>query len=51
MAGEIKEFTGIDDPYEEPQHPEIRIETTKASAEANAWTILNQLIAEGFVVG
>jgi sulfate adenylyltransferase len=49
--GEIIGFTGIDDPYEEPQHPEIRIETTKTSAEANAWTILNQLIAEGFVVG
>jgi adenylylsulfate kinase len=26
--GEIKEFTGIDDPYEEPSEPELRIDTT-----------------------
>ncbi|KAA3659919.1 MAG: bifunctional sulfate adenylyltransferase/adenylylsulfate kinase [Chloroflexi bacterium] len=48
--GEITGFTGIDDPYEAPHHPEIRVETTQASAEANAWAILNQLIDKGFVV-
>ena len=27
LAGEIKEFTGVSDPYEEPHHPEIIVET------------------------
>lgn len=30
-AGEIKQFTGIDDPYEEPENPEIKIDTTNLS--------------------
>ncbi|WP_421931002.1 sulfate adenylyltransferase subunit CysN [Phenylobacterium sp.] len=30
-AGELKNFTGIDSPYEEPEAPEIRIDTTKTS--------------------
>ena len=28
-AGELKNFTGIDSPYEPPEHPEIRIDTTR----------------------
>ena len=32
-AGELKNFTGIDSPYEAPEAPEIRIDTTKLSAE------------------
>jgi bifunctional enzyme CysN/CysC len=35
-AGELKNFTGVDSPYEAPEHPEIRIDTTKASAEEAA---------------
>jgi Rrf2 family protein len=36
-AGQIKGFTGIDAPYESPEHPELRIDTTRASvAEAVA---------------
>src|SRR6185436_4611015 len=31
--GELKNFTGIDSPYEPPEHPEIRIDTTALSAE------------------
>jgi adenylylsulfate kinase-like enzyme len=30
--GEIKQFTGIDQPYEEPQHPEVIIDTNKLSS-------------------
>lgn len=30
-AGEVKNFTGIDSPYESPKHPDIRIETNKVS--------------------
>jgi sulfate adenylyltransferase len=47
--GEIRGFTGIDDPYESPQHPEVRIETIEHSAEDNARFILNRLIEVGLV--
>jgi sulfate adenylyltransferase len=47
--GEIRGFTGIDDPYEVPQHPELRIETTNYTAEENARQILAMLIDRGFV--
>lgn len=47
--GLITGFTGIDDPYEAPRHPEIRIETVQKTAEENAWIILNFLIEQGFV--
>jgi adenylyl-sulfate kinase len=30
-AGEVKNFTGIDSPYEQPKNPDIRIETHKVS--------------------
>ncbi len=32
-AGQLKNFTGIDSPYEPPEEPELRIDTTKLSAE------------------
>jgi bifunctional enzyme CysN/CysC len=35
-AGELKNFTGVDSPYEAPEHPEIRIDTTSLSAEQAA---------------
>lgn len=47
--GEIKGFTGIDDPYEEPQHPEIRLETEKTSPETNVDTILEYLTNHRFI--
>ena len=45
--GEIKGFTGIDDPYEEPLNPEIVLNTTECSAEENARQIIKQLIERG----
>jgi adenylylsulfate kinase len=48
-AGEIKGFTGIDDPYEAPEKPEILIETEKTSAEAAAQQILAYLEEKGFL--
>jgi hypothetical protein len=30
-AGELKNFTGIDSPYEAPEHPELRVDTTTMS--------------------
>ena len=45
-AGEIKEMTGIDDPYEAPEHPEIRLVTNEHSAEQSA-EIAEALYARG----
>jgi adenylylsulfate kinase-like enzyme len=47
--GKIKNFTGIDDPYEPPHNPEIAIDTVRCTAEENARRILSHLIAQGFV--
>jgi len=47
--GEIRDFTGIDDPYEPPQHAEITLDTTTRTPEENAFLILNYLIDKGFV--
>jgi adenylylsulfate kinase len=48
-SGEIKEFTGISDPYEEPENPEIRIETAGKTPEENAQEILAYLEAEELI--
>src|SRR5882762_5468481 len=47
--GEIKGFTGIDDPYEAPLSPEIKLDTVAASPEANAQRIITFLAERGFV--
>lgn len=47
--GQIKGFTGIDDPYEPPANPEIRLDTVNGSAEENAERILAYLIERGFI--
>ena len=47
--GEITGWTGIDDPYEAPEHAEIILDTLAHSAEANARRIINYLETEGFV--
>jgi sulfate adenylyltransferase len=47
--GEIKGFTGIDDPYEEPLNPEMVLKTTDWSPEQNARQIIKQLIQRGFL--
>ncbi len=42
--GELKNFTGVDSPYEAPENPEIRIDTTAMSADEAAEAILARLI-------
>jgi bifunctional enzyme CysN/CysC len=42
-AGELKNFTGIDSPYEPPEHAEIRIDTRVMSAEQAAELIIDRL--------
>jgi len=48
--GELKGFTGIDDPYEAPLAPELVLDTTRASVEDNARRILGLLIERGFLL-
>jgi bifunctional enzyme CysN/CysC len=43
-SGELKNFTGIDSPYEPPQNPEIHIDTSRMSAEEAADLIVQKLI-------
>ncbi len=47
--GEFKNFTGIDSPYEPPEDPELRVETTRVSAEEASELILARLHAEGML--
>ncbi len=42
--GKIKNFTGIDDPYEEPEHPELVIETDKETVEESVNRIFAKLV-------
>ncbi len=48
-AGEIKGFTGIDDPYEEPLRPEIVCETAGETPEQSAEKILKRLEELGYL--
>jgi len=48
--GEIKGFTGVDDPYEAPVIPEIRLKTTDCFPEDNARKIIRYLMDQGFLL-
>ena len=48
-AGEIKNFTGIDDPYEEPLNPEIHLHSDQQSLEEEVNEILDMLRDRGIV--
>jgi len=43
LKGEIKEFTGISDPYEEPLNPEIILETDKETLEESTARVIKRL--------
>ncbi|MBV9927404.1 MAG: bifunctional sulfate adenylyltransferase/adenylylsulfate kinase [Acidobacteria bacterium] len=47
--GRLKNFTGVDDPYEPPPSPELVIDTVGRTAEQNAELILSILVEAGFV--
>jgi len=49
-AGEIRDFTGVNDPYEPPVNPEIRLETGDVTAEENARLIVRYLESRGFLL-
>lgn len=48
-AGKVKNFTGIDDPYEAPENPELTIDAVGVSAEDNARAIVQKVKERGFV--
>ena len=48
-AGEIKEMTGIDDPYEAPEHPEIVVDTLNHTPEQSADRIIDELREAGWL--
>jgi len=49
IRGEIKEFTGVSDPYEEPLKPELVLETDKESLEDSAARVLAKLGELGYL--
>ncbi len=49
ISGEIKEFTGISDPYEEPTSPELTIDTENESPEESAARVVDYLEQRGLV--
>lgn len=49
-AGEIKNFTGIDDPYEAPSNPEIHLHTDTMTLEDEVETILNYLQENRYLI-
>jgi len=49
LAGEIKEFTGISDPYEPPENPEIVCHTAEETVEQSAAKVLAYLETHGYI--
>ena len=49
MAGKIKNFTGIDSPYEPPEQADITIKTTETSPEDHAQAIVKYLREKGYL--
>jgi adenylylsulfate kinase len=48
-AGEVKEFTGISAPYEEPLHPELVLDTAKETLAESAAKVIEVLKARGVI--
>jgi adenylyl-sulfate kinase len=49
LAGEIKNFTGIDDPYEPPLHPEIVVQSDQETPEQSAAKVIATLQSLGYI--
>jgi adenylyl-sulfate kinase len=49
MAGEITGFTGVDDPYEEPEHPELVVDTLVETPEESLGKVLETLAELGYI--
>lgn len=51
FKGEIKGFTGVDDPYEAPENPELTVDTEQLSAEESASAVIGKLEELGYIKG
>jgi adenylylsulfate kinase len=49
LAGEIKDFTGVDDPYEEPVNPEILVDTEVESVDESVEKVLKYIEKKGYL--
>ena len=49
LAGELKNLVGISEPYEPPLHPEVIVDTSKASVDQAVEHILSQLVAQRMI--
>ena len=49
MAGEIKGFTGVDDPYEVPENPELVLDTMVQTPEESLQAVLTKLVELGYI--
>ncbi|MDY6878365.1 MAG: adenylyl-sulfate kinase [Chloroflexota bacterium] len=49
FAGEIKNFTGVSDPYEEPENPEVVCHTAQETVEESAENIIAYLEGQGYI--
>jgi adenylylsulfate kinase len=49
LEGKIKHFTGVDDPYEEPEHPELIVDTDKETVEDSVNKVLDTLTALEYI--
>jgi adenylylsulfate kinase len=49
LAGEIRNFTGVDDPYEEPEDPELILDTDKDDIEECARKVIVRLRELGYI--
>jgi bifunctional enzyme CysN/CysC len=48
-AGQLRNFTGIESPYEPPERPEVRVDTTATTPEEAADTVIEVLRFSGIV--
>ena len=49
LAGEIKEFTGVSDPYEEPLKPDVIVETNRETVGESAMKIIREIERRGLI--
>lgn len=49
LAGEIKNFTGVSDPYEPPESPEVRVDSSRQTAEESTEIVWQYLIEAGLL--
>ena len=51
IAGEIENFTGISDPFEAPENPDVHVRTDRQTVEESAATIIDYLEAQDLIPG